>query len=77
MGRTVPSFRMVIAQEKKEWKPFRNALDKKERKDFDDMWYIPLNYVSASSNSCELVPLQTYHDIDSFSSLQRAQGMHV
>ena len=29
MGRTVPSFRIVISEEKKEWKPFRNALDKK------------------------------------------------
>jgi hypothetical protein len=47
MGRTVPSFRIVIAQEKKEWKPFREALDKKERKDFDDMWDIPRLYGSA------------------------------
>ena len=29
MGRTVPSFRIVISEEKKEWKPFRNALGKK------------------------------------------------
>ena len=33
MGRTVPSFRNVIAEGKKEWKPFREALDKKERKE--------------------------------------------
>jgi hypothetical protein len=58
MGRTVPSFRIVIAQEKKEWKPFRGALDKKERKEFDEMWDIPRNYVSACSNSVQLVPLQ-------------------
>ncbi len=58
MGRTVPSFRMVLAQEKKEWKPFRNALDKKERKEFDEMWDIARNYVSACSNSVQLVPLQ-------------------
>jgi hypothetical protein len=37
MGRTVPSFRNVLAEEKAEWKPFREALDKKERKDFDDV----------------------------------------
>ncbi|MDQ3967783.1 MAG: hypothetical protein M3275_05225 [Thermoproteota archaeon] len=26
MGRTIPSFRNVLAMEKAEWKPFRNAL---------------------------------------------------
>ncbi len=56
MGRTVPSFRIVIAQEKQEWKPFRNALDKSERKSFDEMWEIPRLYVSACSNSVQLVP---------------------
>ena len=44
--------------EKKEWKPFRDALDKSERKLFDEMWDIPRLYVSACSNSCQLVPLQ-------------------
>jgi len=51
MGRTVPSFRIVLAEEKKEWKPFRNALDKSERKEFDDMWDIARLYISACSNS--------------------------
>jgi hypothetical protein len=32
MCRIVPSFRIVLAEEKAEWKPFPNALDKKERK---------------------------------------------
>ena len=58
MGRTVASFRIVIPEEKKEWKPFRDALDKSERKLFDEMWDIPRLYVSACSNSCQLVPLQ-------------------
>jgi hypothetical protein len=58
MGRTIPSFRIVLAEEKQEWKPFRNALDKSERKQFDDMWDIPKLYVSACSNSCQLVPIQ-------------------
>ena len=57
MGRTVPSFRIVLAEEKQEWKPFRNALDKSERKGFDEMWDIPRLYVSACSNSVQLVPL--------------------
>ena len=58
MGRTIPSFRIVLAEEKQEWKPFRDALDKSERKKFDEMWDIPRLYVSACSNSCQLVPLQ-------------------
>src|SRR5215218_6210356 len=57
MGRTIPSFRNVLAIEKAEWKPFRNALDKSERNDFDDMFDIPRLYMSACSNSVQLVPL--------------------
>jgi hypothetical protein len=58
MGRTVPSFRYVLASEKSEWKPFRDGLDKKEKREFDDMWDIARLYVSACSNSVQLVPLQ-------------------
>jgi hypothetical protein len=58
MGRTVPSFRIVLSIEKAEWKPFRNALDKKEKKEFDEMRDIARIYLSACSNSVQLVPLQ-------------------
>jgi hypothetical protein len=34
MGRTIPSFRIVLAMEEREWKPFHNALDKSDRKKF-------------------------------------------
>jgi hypothetical protein len=57
MGRTGPSFRAVLADEKAEWKPFRNALDKSERKEFDETFDIPRLYFSACSNSVQLVPL--------------------
>jgi hypothetical protein len=40
MGRTVPSFRNVLAMEKKEWNTYRNALDNKEKIEFDEMWDI-------------------------------------
>jgi hypothetical protein len=40
MGRTIPSFRIALAIEKEEWKPFRNALDKSDRKKFDEMFDI-------------------------------------
>jgi hypothetical protein len=58
MGRTVPSFRSVLAIEKEEWKPYRNALSKSDKKHFDEMWDIPRLYILACSNSCQLVPLQ-------------------
>src|SRR5215212_3269632 len=57
MGTTLPSFRNVLEMEKAEWKPFRNALNKSEIKDFDDMFDIPRLYLSAYSNSAQLVPL--------------------
>src|SRR5215216_70671 len=57
MGRTIPSFRIALEMEKEDWKPFRNALDKSERKEFDDMFDIPRLYLSACSNSVQLVPL--------------------
>jgi|SRR5919108_1584746 hypothetical protein len=58
MGRTVPSFRIVLDMEKEEWKLFRAALDKSERKEFDDMWDVPRLYITACSNAVSLVPLQ-------------------
>ncbi|MGE5661259.1 MAG: hypothetical protein ACM3X1_03325 [Ignavibacteriales bacterium] len=41
MDRTIPSFRIALATEKEELKPFRNALSKSERKMFDEKWDIP------------------------------------
>jgi hypothetical protein len=57
MGRTIPSFRIALEMEEAEWKPFRNALDKKDRKKFDDMWDIPRWDISACSNSVQYVRL--------------------
>jgi hypothetical protein len=57
MGRTIPSFRIALAMEKEDWKPFRNALSKLDRKKFDEMWDIPRWYISACSNSVQYVRL--------------------
>ena len=43
--------------EKEDWKPFRNALDKSDRKKFDEMFDIPRFYISACSNSVQYVRL--------------------
>ena len=37
--------------------PFLNALDKSERKSFDEMWKLPKFYISACSNSVQYVTL--------------------
>jgi len=47
VGRTVPSFRLALAEEESEWKEYRKHLDKSERKDFNDMFAIPRLYLSA------------------------------
>jgi hypothetical protein len=64
MGRTIPSFRIALAMEKKEWKPFRNALDNSDRKKFDEMWDIPRLYTSACSYAVR--PVRLYPVLMSF-----------
>jgi hypothetical protein len=49
MGRTVPSFRIAEAQEFGEWKGFRKALPRRDRKVFDEMLNASRLYTSASS----------------------------
>lgn len=49
MGRTIPSFRIAETQEAAEWKAFRKALPKGERKSFDDLLRSARLYTSASS----------------------------
>ena len=55
MGRTILSFRIALEMEKEEWKPFGNALDKSDRKRFDEMFDIPRFYGSVCSNSVQYV----------------------
>ncbi len=51
MGRTIPSYRMASVEERKEWKGFRQALNKSDKKAFDHMFDIAHLYNSASSYS--------------------------
>ena len=44
-------------EKKEEWKTFLNALDKSDKKEFDETFDVPKFYISACSNSCQLVPL--------------------
>ena len=43
--------------EQVDWKPFRNALGKSDRKKFDEMWDIPRLYTSACSYAVQPVRL--------------------
>jgi hypothetical protein len=52
MGRTVPSYRIATEMETSKWKPFRQALSKKDKKIFDEMMSYPRLYNSAGSNAC-------------------------
>jgi len=44
MGRTVPSITIALAQERAQWKLYRQHLDKKQKKAFDEMFSIVRNY---------------------------------
>jgi hypothetical protein len=50
MGRTIPSFRQAVSLEHREWMPFRDALNKSNRKSFDQLWDLTTLYSSAMSN---------------------------
>jgi hypothetical protein len=54
MGRTVPSFRIALAEEETEWKEYRRYLGKSERKAFDEMFAIPRLYLSACFGAVKL-----------------------
>ena len=58
MGRTIPSFRIASVIEEKEWKSFRNSLDKSDRKIFDQMFSITNLYNSASSYVANPIRIQ-------------------
>lgn len=55
MGRTIPSYRLASEREKNKWKPFRERLDKNERKKFDEMMSISRLYNVAGVGACKPV----------------------
>ena len=44
MGRTIPSFGVASEIEIRKWRSFRHALDKKDRRTFDEMLSLPRLY---------------------------------
>ena len=52
MGRTIPSYRIATEIERSRWKVFRESLNRKEKKLFDEMFDYSRLYNSAGSNAC-------------------------
>ena len=59
MGRTIPSYRIASEIEIWKWRPFRKALNKQDRKVFDEMLSIPRFYNSAGPMACRPTEQQT------------------
>jgi hypothetical protein len=57
VGRTVPSYRIAAEWERRKWKPFREQLDKSERKVFDEMVSYSRLYNTAGVSACKPVLL--------------------
>lgn len=53
MGRTIPSFRLALADEKSQWSEYRNYLGKREKQAFDEMFASVSLYISACSNAAK------------------------
>jgi hypothetical protein len=49
MGRTIPSYRIASEVEIRKWRSFRKALDKRDRKKFDEVLSIPRFYNVAAT----------------------------
>ena len=58
MGRTIPSYRIATEIEKAKWKPFREMLNRNDKKLFDEMLSYPKLYNSAGSNAGKPVLLE-------------------
>lgn len=50
MGRTIPSFRLLIDIEKLEWKEFRKHLCRQDKKIFTKLFALPKLYCHSLSN---------------------------
>jgi hypothetical protein len=80
MGRTIPSYRIANEMERSKWKIFRQALDKKDRKIFDEMLDYSRLYNSAGSSACrpELIqPILMSILIEHYKQLEKLRKLVV
>lgn len=59
MGKTVPSYRMVLENEIKKWEPFMRALRKEDREAFEEMMNECRRYASAAGAAVRPIITET------------------
>ncbi len=61
MGRTLPTYNMLILQEleKDEWKRFRRALRKDDQEMFDELFIAPKTQMQAGAYASNAKPFET------------------
>ena len=57
MGRTIPSFRIALDQEREEWADFRRRLDREGKNSFDKLFQLARLHVSSCMMCCRPVRL--------------------
>lgn len=58
MGRTVPTFTMVIQEHQLRWKKFREALRKEDQEILDDLFRAPKIHLAACTYAANPVPFE-------------------
>jgi hypothetical protein len=58
MGKTCPTYRMLLEEEIRSWETFRRALRKEDQEAFDRLMDMVRSHASASSNAARLNPFE-------------------
>ncbi|HQT92007.1 MAG TPA: hypothetical protein PL001_08260 [Candidatus Kryptobacter bacterium] len=58
MGRTVPTFTMVIREQESRWKKFREALRKEDQELLDDLFRAPKIHLAACAYAVNPIPFE-------------------
>lgn len=59
MGRTEPTFRLLLDRLEGEWRDYRRGLAPREQESFDALFQKARAHASASSNVCRVDPLES------------------
>ena len=58
MGRTIPSFRIALYLEQRQWSNFRNELDRDSKLAFNEVFEVARLYISAGMMACRPARLE-------------------
>jgi len=59
MGRTVPTFTMVLQQEMESWSKFRRGLRKEDQERFDDLFRAARMQLASSAYAARAIPFES------------------